>query len=467
MALQNKIILKQPKYILPAILYFPLLGLGYLIIDIFDTEIVSKNNSELQTTTYLNSDLPSANVREGLGGKRENVQKTFGDIRDLSAIETIENDLDSVNKKEDFNSNYTEKEISALLQSAKEKEKRERYQEMQNKLSNKAKDVRDLSGTDFVRDISDEEREKLDEMRRNNTLDDLEKALVNIRGEGASLAAGGLQQATKDVERLDSINESKVSVNTSVTIKKNEPVKALEEDDETTAVVKKVREENSYFNTVSVNESESNMIKAIIDEDIKAVDGSRVRLRLLDDIEVNEVVLKKGSYLYCIMSGFGSQRVKGKVQSVLIDDHLEKVSLSLYDLDGLEGLYIPASSFREATKDIGSQALQNNMDVTDGMSTNTNVLSWASNALQNSYQRVSNAISKNIRKNKVKIKYGTQVYLINSSQKKGGSKSRAKEARGSEAEGSSLKSPSIIRNFRTFGLSSRPSLTDYGRAVGE
>ena len=39
-------------------------------------------------------------------------------------------------------------------------------------------------------------------------------------------------------------------------------------------------------------------IKAIIDEDVKATDGSRVRLRLLDDIEIGETVVKKGSYLY-------------------------------------------------------------------------------------------------------------------------------------------------------------------------
>ena len=39
-------------------------------------------------------------------------------------------------------------------------------------------------------------------------------------------------------------------------------------------------------------------------------------------------------------------------------------------------------------------------------------------ALQNAYQKASNALSKNIKKNRVKIKYGTQVYLINSKEKK-------------------------------------------------
>ena len=39
-------------------------------------------------------------------------------------------------------------------------------------------------------------------------------------------------------------------------------------------------------------------------------------------------------------------------------------------------------------------------------------------AIQNAYQKTTNAISKIIRKNKAKIKYGTQVYLINSKEKR-------------------------------------------------
>lgn len=45
------------------------------------------------------------------------------------------------------------------------------------------------------------------------------------------------------------------------------------------------------------------------------MDGSRVRLRLLDDVEINETVVPKGSYLYATMSGFGNQRVKGSVKA--------------------------------------------------------------------------------------------------------------------------------------------------------
>ena len=43
---------------------------------------------------------------------------------------------------------------------------------------------------------------------------------------------------------------------------------------------------------------------------------------------------------------------------------------------------------------------------------------WGMQAVTNAYQKTSNAISKAIKKNKVKLKYGTFVYLVNEQEKK-------------------------------------------------
>ena len=196
-------------------------------------------------------------------------------------------------------------------------------------------------------------------------------------------------------------------------------VKSLDEDDEVQEVVKKVKTTSDYFNTIADADAEPNLIKAIIDENIKAVDGSRVRLRLLDDIEINEVVVPKGSYIYATMSGFGSQRVKGNVKSILIHDELIKVNLSLYDTDGLEGLYVPGSSFRETTKDVASGAMSNTSSLTSSSTTAGNALvQWGNQAISNAVQKTSNALGKAIKKNSAKLKYGTFVYLINGKEKK-------------------------------------------------
>ena len=117
------------------------------------------------------------------------------------------------------------------------------------------------------------------------------------------------------------------------------------------------------------------------------------------------------------MSGFSQQRIKGTVKSVLVNDELVKVNLSIYDTDGMEGLYVPRSSFRETTQDVASGAMSQSMSINDGSATSS-MGRWGMQALQNAYQKTANAISKDIRKNKVNIKYGTQVYLINSKEKK-------------------------------------------------
>jgi conjugative transposon TraM protein len=116
------------------------------------------------------------------------------------------------------------------------------------------------------------------------------------------------------------------------------------------------------------------------------------------------------------MSGFGSQRVKGSVKSLLYKDELIKVSLSIYDTDGLEGLYVPSSSFRETSKEVASSAMSGNISMNQGSYDNS-LAQWGMQAIQNAYQRTTNAISKSIKKNSAKLKYGTFVYLVNGKEK--------------------------------------------------
>ena len=148
------------------------------------------------------------------------------------------------------------------------------------------------------------------------------------------------------------------------------------------------------------------------------MDGSRVRLRLLDDVEIGEQAVKRGSYLYATVSGFSSGRVKGSINSILVNDELVKVSLALYDTDGLEGLYVPNSQFRETSKDVASSAMSGNVNMNTGGYGNNSLAQWGMQAVNNAYQKTSNAISKAIKKNKVKLKYGTFVYLVNGQEKR-------------------------------------------------
>lgn len=77
----------------------------------------------------------------------------------------------------------------------------------------------------------------------------------------------------------------------------------------------------------------------------------------------------------------------------------------------MEGLFVPGSQFRETTKEVAGGTVSGTMSMN---TTGSNSLTqWGLQAAQNAYQKTSNAISKAIKKNKVKLKYGTFVYLVN------------------------------------------------------
>jgi conjugative transposon TraM protein len=367
-----------------------LLGAGYLIFDLFDVQLAEKP-SDMQTTEYLNPELPQAQLNsDGIGGKYENMAKSYGKIQDYSAVENI--DRDNTIETEDYDSKYTDADL-AFLDSEAEK----RLQELQDQLD-ASRRRGEAMGSDSIASPLDKGQQ-----RQQEALDELNKALAEARLKGQKM-----------VEQPNEATDSQADLSNTGQVKQNEnAVSQPAEDEDTQTVVKAKKPASAYFNTLAENEPEPRLIKAIIDENIKAVDGSRVRLRLLDDVEINGVMLSKGSYMYATMSGFGSQRVKGNVKSLMVDDELVKVNLTIYDTDGLEGLYVPSSSFRETSKDIASGAMSSNMSINNGSYSNS-FTQWGMQAIQNAYQQTSNAISKAIRKNKATLKYGTFVYLVNS-----------------------------------------------------
>lgn len=412
----DKINFKQPKYMLPAILYPLLLITGYLVFDIFDTETAEKPN-KLQTTEFLNPELPQAQIQnDGIGGKYESMVKSYGKIQDYSAVENIDQS-NQEEGKEDYDSKYSKDDLALLdmeaTQKAEELEKLQRRQEMQDKLRQSAEKGKNLmaDSTD-LQPLSEAERLARSKQREQRALAELQKALAEARLIGKK-STEGVPDVAENTD--NSVNE-RTAMKGKIEVNGNE-VNRLDENTTSSTVVKLVKKPSDYFHTLAENEPEPKLIKAIIDEDIKAVDGSRVRLRLLDDVEIGELVVSKGAYLYATMSGFGSQRVKGNVKSLMVADELLKVNLTIYDTDGLEGLYVPSSTFRETSKDVASSALGSNVNMNNGTGGNS-FTQWGMQAVQNAYQRTSNAISKSVKKNKAKLKYGTFVYLVNDKEKK-------------------------------------------------
>jgi conjugative transposon TraM protein len=406
MDILKKINWKQPKYMLPLIIYFPLLFVGYFVIDLFHTEKAEIPDNSLTTTEYLNPVLPDAKMKgDGIGNKYESMVKSYGKIDDLTAMENI--DRNNEEEKESYDSKYSDEERQLL-----ESQETAKLAEIERQLQASVQKGQEIANGSSM---SEADRLARNQQREQEAMEELNRALAQARLQGQQAmmppADSNADNTPADTQPSDKV-EGKISVN-------ERAVRGVSDDDESQEVVKKVKVTSDYFNTLTENDPEPNLIKAIIDENVKAVDGSRVRLRLLDDIEINDIVVPKGTYIYALMSGFGSQRVKGNIKSILINDNIIKVNLSIYDTDGLEGLYVPSSNFRETTKDVASGAMNNSSALTSSSTTAGNsLIQWGNQAITNAVQKTSNAISKSIKKNSAKLKYGTFVYLVNGKEKK-------------------------------------------------
>jgi conjugative transposon TraM protein len=149
-------------------------------------------------------------------------------------------------------------------------------------------------------------------------------------------------------------------------------------------------------------------IQAIIDQDITGYAGSRLRIRLLDDLMAGSHRIRQGTYLYALVSGFRGQRVLLSINSILSDGLILPVKLLIFDNDGLEGLYVPASAFRDFTRDLGGSAGQGMTLQQQADGNNQMVMS----VVQKMFESTTTAVTRLVRQNKARIKYDTRVYLI-------------------------------------------------------
>lgn len=167
---------------------------------------------------------------------------------------------------------------------------------------------------------------------------------------------------------------------------------------------------NSDFNAF-YKEKENSFIKAVIDENNKGFLGSRIRFRLLEDIFVSNRKIGKGSILYGQISGFSMQRVDLKIISVFTKGEIYPVNLSIYDVDGMKGLYVPQSVFRDMIREMGSNSVQGTQMDMGGQGFFTSIGSKL-------FTSTSKSIANLIKTNKAKLKYNSYVFLIDEKQLK-------------------------------------------------
>lgn len=102
---------------------------------------------------------------------------------------------------------------------------------------------------------------------------------------------------------------------------------------------------------------QNNTIRAIIPKTQSLVTGAVVQLQLTSDIVIAGVWIPKDQFIYGTAS-LNGERLQIVITSIRYGNNILPVELSVFDLDGLEGIYIPGSINRDVAKQSGDQAIQ-------------------------------------------------------------------------------------------------------------
>lgn len=131
--------------------------------------------------------------------------------------------------------------------------------------------------------------------------------------------------------------------------------------------------------------------------------GCVVKLCLSDDIYIGSVLIPRGSFIYGLAS-FQGNRLDIKIKSIRYRNFLFPVRLAVYDLDGMEGIYVPGSEAGKAARQSASQAMQ-----TFGLQTLEPSLS--AEAANAGFHVVRDLLGRHIRTTRVIIRSGYRVLL--------------------------------------------------------
>ncbi|MFA5619100.1 MAG: conjugative transposon protein TraM [Weeksellaceae bacterium] len=387
----RKLNLKQPKYVIP------LIALPFLLFIVFQLSSFTENKAKTKEEPQKELSTSLGDVDAEILNKNEAYDRLFKNLDSRTILDGLEDETDSTYY---YSDSYTleQKRIIDSLTAIR-------------KLNERAGNI----GNPPLSNYYQPGKETDDDYQRQKDMMDL---LYGNRNQNNSNAydydepesdepVNQLEILKQQMFFLDSLEAAK-DPERQKEMKIQEKLKANQQkwDDFMNSTLRVEKGNlNSQFNTIS-NQYSQNTIKAIIDENIKGYLGSRIRLRLLEDVQIGKHRIPSGSFLYAQITGFTDQRVNLSVLSVYFKDEILPVNLTLFDIDGLKGLYVPHSNFREMLKEMGTTSVQ-------GQSVDFADESFSTSLLKSLFTSTSNSLAALIRKNKAKLKYNSYILLIN------------------------------------------------------
>lgn len=389
-----KINFKQPRYMLPLILLPFLCLFFYAWKSSFGKEVpVQQKGNTLQENV---ADVSQDVKNKGLEDKLDAYRKQYKDADGYTAVGEIGEEQTGTQKVPDLYNQMEKRMLDSIDREMKRKYGASAAEPRQHAIfPNVAPKPRPARDHDPDHDLA-------------TALSKLKQQPQTVNTTGGNVQTDPMKIFREQMSLIDSMGKANdPDYKTEQAREKAMALAERELKNQKKLSVSRTSANTALFNTISA-ESEDSFIRAIVDQDITGYAGSRLRIRLLDDMTAGRFLVKKGTYLYAQITGFSGQRVNLSVSSIFQDNHILPVRLDIYDNDGLPGLYVPASAFREFSKGLGSDASQGMTIQQQAENNNQLVMSM----VQKMFQSTTTAVSKLIRSNKAKLKYNTQVFLI-------------------------------------------------------
>ncbi len=172
-------------------------------------------------------------------------------------------------------------------------------------------------------------------------------------------------------------------------------------------------QQNSFYSlddALAINDN-PNAIEAVIHETQTIVNGSTVKLRLTNDVYINGVLIPKESFVFGT-AALNGERLGININSIRYKNSLYPVELSVVDMDGMDGIYIPGAIARDVARQSADRAVQN-IGLT---SLNPSIGVQAASA---GIEAAKTLFNKKVKLIRVTVKAGYHVLLRDEKQKQG------------------------------------------------
>lgn len=370
-------------------------------------EDIGLNDSVPQATdTDLQSDKQKAYEQEMLEQKNQEKRNALMSLSDYWKEDDIEAETPIVFQDENEASNNTARNSNPSLDS---------YRNAQHTLGTFYQN--DNSETLHLQKQLTELKEQL--AKKDNKAVDPVESQLELMEKSYQMAAKYLPtnmtstEQSKEQKTAFSSSSTQKEVFVGVTPNHKKVVSTLyREPTDSTLIANWSENRNHRFYTVGKTEEQiqpQNSIRAVIQETQRLIGEGSVRLRLLQAAKTANHLIPQGTVLTA-SAKFQQGRLQMKITSVELDGDIFPVNITVYGLDGQEGLLVPYSLEMNALTEMAA-----NMSQTSGssiMMTRSAGQQIAGDLSRGVVQGVSGYFSKKVRTPKVMLKAGHQLFLV-------------------------------------------------------